>query len=75
MQDSRVSNTITIYFKAPVDTSNDENALKEINYESVKFDPEHKPSFPLDRDNKLYFKLEDEYKLLKESEFEKYCYI
>ena len=75
MQDSRVSNTITIKFKAPIDTSSDENAAKEINYENVRFDPDRKPAFPLDRDNRLFFKVEDEYKLLKESQFEKYCYI
>ena len=75
MQDSRVSNTITIKFKAPIDTSSDENAAKEINYENVRFDPDRKPAFPLERDNRLFFKVEDEYKLLKESQFEKYCYI
>jgi len=55
ISDFREKNTITVKFRAPVDTSNDENAAKEINYED--------------------FKIEDEYKLLKDKQFERYSYV
>ena len=55
LSDPKKNNNITIKFRAPIDTSNDENAAKEINYEA--------------------FKIEDEYKLLKDCQFEKYSYV
>ena len=55
ISDFREKNTLTIKFRAPVDTSSDENASKDINYED--------------------FKIEDEYKLLKERLFERYCHV
>jgi len=44
---------ITVKFKAPIDTSNDENAAKAINFEE--------------------FKVVDEYKLLKDREYDRYA--